>query len=332
MSAPSPHSLTSPARRRAQGACALVLAALLTAVAFAQFQSDPGLPGGGRGGFGNGGFGRRGGMRGGFGNDGGGAANIDAPVPPELLWPLNPAFREDVFAFARLIYTSEAGYTTDGHWRTGGIWRTDTPLVGGEGDADANLAFRLHQITSLKVRPGHTYITITPENLARYPFVYAVEPGRMVLRPAEVAALRHYLLTGGFFMLDDNWGDGEWANIRDQMKRIFPERDPVELQIDHPIFHTVFDLKQKPQMPAIGMYFRTGMTWENNKPYVRETHDSHFFGLFDDKGRMMVFISHNNDLGDGWEREGDNIDYFRRFSEPQAYPMFINALFYTMTH
>jgi hypothetical protein len=145
-------------------------------------------------------------------------------------------------------------------------------------------------------------------------------------------ALRKYLLNGGFLMLDDNWGDAEWSNIRDQMRRIFPEHAPIELSIDHPIFHAIFDLKQKPQMPAIGIFLRGGQTWENNKTYRNESHDSHFFGIFDAKNRMMVFISHNNDFGDGWEREGDNYDYFKRFSEPMAYPMIINIIYYAMSH
>ncbi|HVU38953.1 MAG TPA: DUF4159 domain-containing protein [Opitutales bacterium] len=279
---------------------------------------------------GPGGGGRRGGGRGGFGGGRGGrsyGANGEDPGPSFIYetngpqWTNDPAFKDDVFTFARLIYPSP-GYGYNG----GGEWWTDTP------DADLNLTFRLHQLTSLKVRPGLNYIRITPDNLAKYPFVYIVEPGRLQFTDAQVTALRQYLLNGGFLMVDDFWGSGQWRNLYEQIKRVLPEYEPVELGLDHPIFHTVFDLKAKPQMPGIEVFMRTGLTWEQNWDYNYESHDSHFFGIFDHKDHMMVFISHNNDFGDGWEREGVSEEYFHRFSEPQAYPMIINVLFYTMTH
>jgi hypothetical protein len=235
-------------------------------------------------------------------------------------WQVDPAFKDDVFSFARLRYTSYGRGWGGGGWR----WATDAP------EADLNLLFRLQQMTSLKVNPNLTYIQITPEDLTNHPFVYMVEPGGLELSTAEVAALRAYLLNGGFMMVDDFWGDDEWENFYSQMKRVFPEREPVELPIEHPIFHSVFDLKEKPQMPSIHVFLATGLTYEAEGRTGAE--QVHYRAFLDDKGRLMTIICHNTDLGDGWEREGEDATYFRRFSEKMAYPMMINILFYAMTH
>jgi hypothetical protein len=235
-------------------------------------------------------------------------------------WSVDPAFKQDVFSFARLRYSSYGGRM----WGGGRRWSTDAPA------ADLNLLFRLQQMTSLKVNPNVTYIEITPENLANHPFVYMVEPGALDLTSEEVTALRAYLLNGGFLMVDDFWGDDEWANFYEQIKRVFPDREPVELPIEHPIFHSVFDLKQKPQMPSIDVFLSTGLTYESGGRTGAE--QVHYRAFLDDKGRMMAIICHNTDLGDGWEREGEDPTYFERFSEKMAYPMMINIIFYAMTH
>jgi hypothetical protein len=238
-------------------------------------------------------------------------------------WKVDPAFKHDVFSFARLRYHSYGGRGGWG-WGGGGRWATDAPA------ADFNLLFRLQQMTSLKVNPNVTYIDITPENLANHPFVYIVEPGGLEFQPDEVTALRNYLLNGGFLMVDDFWGDDEWQNFYYEMKRVFPDREPVELPIEHPIFHAVFDLKQKPQMPSIHQFLATGLTYEPDGRTGAE--EVHYRAFFDDKGRMMAIICHNTDLGDGWEREGEDQTYFERFSEKMAYPMAINIIVYAMTH
>lgn len=238
-------------------------------------------------------------------------------------WEVDPAFAHDVFSFARLRYTSYrgGGWGGWGGWRGRGQWATDAP------DADLNLLFRLQQMTSMKVNPNVTYIDITPEQLSQYPFVYMIEPGSLEFTPDEVTALREYLLNGGFLMVDDFWGEVEWENFRYEIGRVFPDREPVELEIDHPIFHCVFDLKEKPQMPSIHHFLSGGVTYERE-----DAKEVHYKGIFDDRGRLMVIICHNTDLGDGWEREGEDPTYFERFSEKMAYPMAINILFYAMTN
>jgi hypothetical protein len=240
----------------------------------------------------------------------------------EMKKALDPAFKEDVFTFARLRFESDTG----GGYGWGRPWDDDTP------EADLNLIYRLFQVTSLKVRPGLNFIDITARDLADQPFVYLAAAGRLLLTDEEAAALRHYLLNGGFLMADDFWGDEQWEHFRQQVKQIFPDRTPELLDLTHPIFHTVFNFKKQPQIPSVGDFFRSGRSYDQGWPYEHMNHDPHYFGLFDDKRRLMMLICHNNHYGDGWEHETDDESYFDLFSEPMGYPMFINIAVYAMSH
>ena len=241
-------------------------------------------------------------------------------------WEPAQEFSEDVFTFVRIRYSSGYGDYGRGNRgrRGGGSWATDYP------DSDLNFSFRLHQLTSMEVDPDGIVLELTDPQLVDYPFIYIVEPGRLVFSDAEVEALRRYLLNGGFLMVDDFWGQAEWQNFYHEIKRVFPDREPVELSLNHRIFHAVFELKEKPQIPSIGWALRGqpyGITWERE-----DAQQVHYKALYDDKGRMMAVICHNTDLGDGWEREGENEWYFHEFSEKKAYPLGINIVFYAMTH
>ncbi|MBN1803857.1 MAG: DUF4159 domain-containing protein [Sedimentisphaerales bacterium] len=243
-------------------------------------------------------------------------------------WENDKDFSHDVFTFVRIRYSSGYGSRDyrGGYGRgfRGGNWATDYP------DSDLNFSFRLQQLTSMEVNPDGLILELTDPRLTDYPFIYIVEPGRLVFSEEEVKILRNYLLNGGFLMVDDFWGEDEWYNFYYEIKRVFPKREPVELKLDHPIFHAVFDLKEKPQIPNIDLAIRGrdyGITWEREDAKI-----PHYKAIFDDKGRMMVIICHNTDLGDGWEREGEDEWYFREFSEKKAYPLGINIVFYAMTH
>ena len=133
-------------------------------------------------------------------------------------------------------------------------------------------------------------------------------------------------------MADDFWGDDQWAHFHEEIRRVFPDREPVELSLDHRIFHSVFDFKKQPQIPSVGAYMRTGQSYDPGWPYYQMNQDPHYYALYDDKQRMIALLCHNNHYGDGWEHEGDDETYFDRFSEPMAYPMLINILVYTMAH
>jgi len=238
-------------------------------------------------------------------------------------WETDREFSEDVFTFVRIEYDSygRGGYGRRGR---GGKWATDWP------DSDLNFSYRLQQLTALEVDPDGKILRLTDPELFNYPFIYIVEPGDMSLSEAEVAALRRYLLNGGFLMVDDFWGEREWENFYYEFKRVFPDRSLEELERSHPIFSAVFDLKEKPQIPNIRTALAGrpyGITWERE-----DAQEVHFWGLEDDMGRLMTIICHNTDLGDGWEEEGVDEWYFHEFSESKAYPMGINIVFHAMTH
>jgi len=231
---------------------------------------------------------------------------------------LDPAFTNDVFTFARLRFESE------GYGR-GRPWNDDTP------NADLMVTFRLFQTTSLKIRPGVNVIDITTKDLADYPFVYMAGAGQAVLTDEEAAALRAYLLNGGFLMADDFWGDEQWEHFYEQVKQIFPNREPELMSLTNQIFHTVFDFKKQPQIPS-AFYDSRFQSYDPGYHYERMNHDPHYYGIYDDKRRLMMLLCHNNHFGDGWEHEGDDETYFDLYSEPMGYPMIINILTYTMSH
>ena len=239
-------------------------------------------------------------------------------------WTPDREFSHDIFTFARIRYSSGYGGGGYGRGYGGGNWRTDYP------DSDLNFSFRLQQLTSMEVDPEGIILELTDPELVNYPFIYIVEPGRLVFSEEEVECLRRYLLNGGFLMVDDFWGEAEWDNFYYEIKRVFPDREPVEVGLSHPIFHAVFDLKERPQIPNIGLALRgryDGITWERE-----DARQVHYKAIYDKNGRMMAFICHNTDLGDGWEEEGVDEWYFHEFSEKSAYPLGINIVFYAMTH
>jgi hypothetical protein len=239
-------------------------------------------------------------------------------------WKVDERFKNDVFTFVRVQYDSGAYGGGRGYWG-GGRWATDWP------DSDLNFSFRLQQLTALKVNPQPITLRLTEERLFDYPFIYMIEPGALLFSEEEVVCLRRYLLNGGFLMVDDFWGDMAWENFYREIKRVFPDREPEELSIDHEIFRCVYRLKEKPQVPSIHSWPGPGsnVTWERHDGDSRTVH---YRAIFDDKKRMMAIICHNTDLGDGWEREGESADYFHEFSEKKSYPMGINIVTYAMTH
>jgi hypothetical protein len=226
-------------------------------------------------------------------------------------WENDPRFPDDTFRFVRL--------RPENHYR----WATDYP------DSDLNFSFRLQQMTAIRVNPEPLVVSILDPKMKECPFLYTIETATLDLLDQEVKILRDHLLNGGFLMIDDFWGDEEWENTRQQMVKVFPDRPITELELDHPVFNTVFQLKEKPQVPAIEIAMAgrtTGIFYEKGGKVV------HYYGIFDPKGRMMVIICRNTDLGDGWEREGEDPFFFKEFSEKKAYPMGINIVVYSMTH
>jgi hypothetical protein len=195
-------------------------------------------------------------------------------------------------------------------------------------------------LTSMKADPDCRVLRLTDPALAEYPFIFITHPEALELSDDEVNALRKYLLNGGVLMCDDFWGDWQWESFETTMQRVLPGRKWTELPIEHPLFHCVFDLRGQVkdlQVPTIHMWLRDRYNPNDPQSFPSPRRGSgpremHVRAWLDDKQRLMIIALHNTDTGDGWEREGENEEYFKTFSETRAYPLAINAIFYVLTH
>jgi hypothetical protein len=233
---------------------------------------------------------------------------------PSLVTPPDPEFR-----FVRLAYSdnSQLGFGRFRGGFGGGYWTTDAP------EAEQHLLRGIERLTRLKV--SHDFHAVRPldDELFDSPFIYAVEVGRWYLNEEEAARLREYLLRGGFLMVDDFHGSLQWQAFLESLRRVFPDREVVDIPDDHEVFHTLYDLDHKVQIP--GVYaLMSGQTWEQDGV------EPHWRGVFDDNGRLMVAINFNMDLGDAWEHADDP-----GYPQPLtalAYRFGVNYVLYTMSH
>jgi hypothetical protein len=215
------------------------------------------------------------------------------------------------FTFARLIYPS-------GGWRRS--WTTDYPKA----DEQFIMGLRNWVRSGMNISDDPVAVSMTDKRIFNYPFIYAVEPGNMELNQEDAAALREYLLRGGFLILDDFWGEYEWYNVQDQMRRVFPEYEIKELPLDHPLFHCYFDIDEVIQVPNVGNAIYYGRTDEKGGVVP------HFDAIVNDEGRVMVFIARNSDNGDAWEWI-DEPRYPLKYGLA-AYRLGMNVIMYAMTH
>jgi hypothetical protein len=226
------------------------------------------------------------------------------------------------FHFARLIY-GETGYG-GGRGRGRNSWTTDWP------EAEHFFVQGVSRLTLLDVTDVSLYngnggeqIDLLEGNVFDYPFLYAVEVGYWNLSTEEAAVLREYLLRGGFLMVDDFHGSQEWNSFVATIQRVFPDRPIVDLETDDEVFHVLYDLEERIQIPGFAALF-------NGVTYERDGVEPTWRGIFDDEGRLLVAINHNMDLGDAWE----NADV-PSYPEPMtalAYRFAVNYVIYSMTH
>jgi len=165
-----------------------------------------------------------------------------------------------------------------------------------------------------------------------WPFLYGVEVGHWNLIDTQVRAMREYLLRGGFFMCDDFHGDDEWMIFMTTMEKVFPDRKIVDIPKDDPIFHAVYELDDKYQVPG-AQYMRSRSSCEKcgtSFPPGVGGGAPHWRGIYDDHGRLMVAICHNMDLGDAWEWS-DDPRYPEKFAG-LAYRIAMNYFIYDLTH
>ncbi len=212
----------------------------------------------------------------------------------------------------------------------GGGWNVDWPR------ADINLSFRLSELTKTPISRDasgeirHITIRLTDPELYKCPFIMMTEPGALFMDPLEAAALRDYLLKGGFLWADDFWGTRAWEVFADEMAKALPSATYpiVEVPYEHELFHTLYDVRELPQIPSIGFWFGTGGATSERGP---DSAQQHARAIFDDHRRIMVLITYNTDFGDAFERETDERAYFLEFAS-RGYAFGINALLYAMMH
>jgi hypothetical protein len=214
--------------------------------------------------------------------------------------------------------------------REGQGWRTDYP------GADNNFSVRLAELTTTPVKfdrnlqPHHVVIELSDPTLFQCPTLFMSDVGTLGFTDEEVRALRAYFLKGGFLWVDDYWGSYAWINWVREIGRVLPPHEfPVfDIPLTHPVMRVLYDVKNVPQVPNIGFWRRSGgATSERGS----DSAEVHFRGIQDRRGRLLVVMSHNTDISDTWEREGENQDYFDLFS-PSGYALGLNVVLYSMTH
>jgi hypothetical protein len=236
------------------------------------------------------------------------------PLPAD--WQQNAEW-----AFARLMFPPGAndGYRGrfDGDWRKGlSLWTQDYPR------ADRAFSQAVRRLTRVSARSVEQPVNLEDgDEVYNWPWLYAVQVGEWGLTDAQAKILRDYLLRGGFFMADDFHGTLEWSVFEQSMKHVFPDRPIVEVPNDDPIFHTVFDLDNRYQIPG-QEHLALG--------YKADGKGAHWRAIYDDKGRVMVAISFNSDVGDCWEW-ADRPQYPVKFSD-LGIRLGVNYVVYAMTH
>ena len=222
-------------------------------------------------------------------------------------------------------------YTSDRRERSGRGWSTDYPF------ADINFMIRLSELTSTRGNfddagdPNHWVIPISDDGLFTCPFVVASDVGTMSLTPEEAARLRDYLLKGGFLWVDDFWGTRAWDQWVGEISKVLPPTAyPIgEVPIDHELFRTFFHVREVPQISSINFWRRSGGTTASERG--QDSAVPHFRAITDPSGRILVAMTHNTDIQDAWEREGDDKNFFERFS-PDGYALGVNVVLHAMTH
>ncbi len=243
----------------------------------------------------------------------------DFPVPPDYQHPAE-------FMFARLMYppyTGQGGFGFGGFtvnsWQEGrSIWTQDYPR------ADRHFLRALRRLTRIDARSVEQPVNLDDDDdVYNFPFLYAVQVGQWDLTDAQAAKLRDFILRGGFFMGDDFWGPSQWKTFEASMSRVFPDLIPLDLPDSSPIFNTVYDLQNRYQVPG-ARYLETG-SYEKCQGCPAQ-----WRAISDAKGRILVALTVDSDVGDSWEF-ADDPRYDERFSA-LGIRIGVNYIMYSMTH
>ena len=231
------------------------------------------------------------------------------------------------FNFCRGIYTSdrrEAG---------GQGWSTDYP------DGEANFSIRLSELTKVRVKfngerdPDYVTVQLTDPDLFKCGYLHMEDIGTANFTNAEVEGLREFLLKGGFVWTDDAWGSYAWEQWTQQMQRVLPGPQYAfrDVPLDHALFNAQFDVKTLPQIPSIQHWRQFGGPGASTSERGEDSAVPSIRAISDARGNIMVLSTHNTDITDAWEREGEDPRYFYQFS-PDGYALGINVILYAMTH
>lgn len=247
-------------------------------------------------------FAQRGRFRGGFDDE----EDNPAPMPAD-------AGDKTEYAFARLRYPNYGGGGR--RWRSS--WTTDYPK------ADRQFVQGVRRLTRLHTKSIEQVVDLDNDEIYNWPWIYAVEVGHWELDERRAKKLRDYLNRGGFLMVDDFHGSYEWQVFMDSLQRVYPDRPVVDIEDGDAIFHVIYDLKERFQVP--GIYpLSAGVTYEQDGVEPK------FRAVYDEQNRIKVAICHNQDNGDAWEW-ADSPQYPEKYAS-QAYRVGINYIVYAMTH
>jgi len=233
-----------------------------------------------------------------------------------------PRFTDGAFTHCKIMYRSVRSEAN------GMGWATDYPYAG------INLMTRVSELTRTPVsrdaqgNPNYWVVRLTDDELFQCPFTMATDVGTLEFSEDEVQRLREYLLKGGFLWVDDFWGTPAWEQWSSQIGRVLPEYLIQDVPPDHPILHERFQIDHIPQVTSINFWRRSGgVTSERGA----DSPHAELRMIADAKGRIMVLMTHNTDIGDSWEREGEDHEFFLQFS-PNGYSLGINVVLYALTH
>jgi len=212
----------------------------------------------------------------------------------------------------------------------GSGWDTDFP------GADNNFSVRLAELTAVHIKldqtgqPDYVVLRLTDPLLSRCSMLHLEDAGTARFTDEEVEGLRAYLLKGGFLTVDDFWGSDAWDQWSEEIGRVLPPAQyPIfDIPLDHAIMHTLYDVREIEQVSSIQFWLRSGGS-VSERGY--DSPHPNFRGIADEQGRLMVAMTHNTDIPDTWEREGESKEYFDRFS-PNGYAIGVNTVVYSLTH
>jgi len=223
---------------------------------------------------------------------------------------------EAEFQIARVIYRTNRRAGSRGYLQP--MWAVDYPL------ADAHFFRTLERYTNVQVSVDSRALELTDNRLYDYPYLWLQQPAAGGWNPTreESARLREYLQRGGFLMVDDFHGEYEWDYFESVMKRVFPEKEFVDVPQSDPLMHIFFDVDQHTQIPGDRHLGYDGVPRMQGPPHWR--------ALYDDEGRLIVIANHNMDIGDAWEH-ADDPNYPLPFTKA-AYELGVNYVVWSMTH